>query len=231
MFWAILIVTLWIFLNFGFLFYKWLQSVLIPKSQEIHAIDLRKNKYEIGKIISICVVKANPFKNIWFGHIWIVWPEAPPLANGECEAGFYAHCRFEAAINLAISIISPLAIFFGQKPIKGIMRDDKGLHRDFQLNIQIDEECYQKAIQIDNLWRQEAKYCLRPPIGGQTISCRDYCFQIAQPFGLNVRFDKWADFPPISFHNFLIENKIIEKKKLRPSISFFKFDKLRLATN
>ena len=202
MFWAILIVTLWIFLNFGLLFYKWLQSVLIPKSQEIHAIDLRKNKFETGKTISICVVKANPFKNIWFGHIWVVWPEAPPLANGECEAGFYAHCRFEAAINLAISIISPFAIIFGQKPIKGIMRDDKGLHRDFQLNIQIDDTCYQKAIAIDNSWRQEAKYCLRPPIGGRTISCRDYCFQIAQSFGLHVNFDKWADFPPISFHKF-----------------------------
>lgn len=231
MFLAILFVFAWLVLNFSLLFYKWLESVLISHPTKIHSIDLRKKKDAIGKNVSICVVKANPFKNIWFGHIWVVWPEAPPLAKGECEAGFYAHCRFEAAINLAISIISPFAIFFGQKPIKGIMRDDKGLHRDFQLNIQIDEEYYQKAIQIDNLWRQESKYCLRPPIGGQTISCRDYCFQIAQSFGLNVRFDKWADFPPISFYNFLIDNKIIEKKKLRPSISFFKFDKLRLATN
>ena len=83
----------------------------------------------------------------------------------------------------------------------------------------------------DNTWRQEAQYCLRPPIGGRTISCRDYCFQIAQSFGLQVNFDKWADFPPISFHKFLIENKIIENQKPRYLFPYFKFDKLRLATN
>ena len=205
--------AIWAGGNFALLAFKWLESIALKPSQKIHHLDLRQCKLSKGKTISICVVKANPFENIWFGHIWIDWPEAPPLANGLKETGFYAKCRVSAAVNLIGAILSPFALFHGQKPIEAAMLDDTGLRRDWQLDIQVDENQYFQALEIDSNWRQETRYILRPALGGKTISCRDYCLEIAQVLGLRANFDNWADFPPISFQKFLMQNGILHEPK------------------
>jgi hypothetical protein len=219
--------AIWTFINLTIIAIKWLQSIGL-KPAKPHYIDLRNDKSKSGKNFTIAAVKANPLENIWFGHIWIIWHEAPPHSNGLKEVGFYAKCRISAAINLIGSTISPFALWHGQKPIEATLQNDEGLKRDWQLNICVDENIYNKALEIDKNWRNEKRYVLRPPIGGKTYSCRDYCLQIAEVVGLRANHNKWADFPPITFHNFLIENNIIAHRKNINKIYFFK-QKLKFA--
>lgn len=204
---------LWAICGLSIVIFKWLKSYFLNINNKENYIDLRQNKEAQGKNIIISVVKPNPPKGIWFGHIWIIWPDAPPLANGEKEAGFYAHSKIEATKKLIGAILSPFSFITGHKPIKGIMRDDSGLQRDWVLIAHVDDDIYDAAIKIDNKWRNETNYSLHPQKCGKTISCRDYCLEIAQEIGLKARFDKWAQFPPETFRDFLIENNILPAYK------------------
>ena len=203
------IIAIWCALHLLVLIISWLKSVMIAKTPEPFFIDLRKVKDKTGQQIILSAIKANPKNAVWFGHMWVVWPEAPPLAHdGAKEAGYYAYCKIAALRGLIFSILSPFALFFGQKPINGIMKDDAGTNRDWQLIVQIDDEDYNRAIEIDNAWRKENRYAMRPGIGGRTYTCRDYVFDIASVIGLKPNKRNWAQFPPETFMNFLENNGI-----------------------
>lgn len=194
--WAVATISIFIF--------RWFNSIFIPKHNEPIFLDLRQNKLIHGKKIMLCAIKANPAKSIYFGHIWVVWPDY----EGIKEAGFYAKNRFIAFIEILFAIISPFAIFFKQHPIKGIMRDDSGLHRDWQIEIEVDLETYIKAKKIDNSWRNEEKYSIRPSKDGKTYNCRDYALEISRAIGLKTIEINWWDFPSELFLKLLLANDI-----------------------
>ena len=88
------------------------------------------------------------------------------------------------------------------------MKNDEGLYRHWQLKIRVNDDQYKRAIAIDNKWRNQREYLLRPAINGQTITCRDYVFEIASAIGLKARSNDWAKFPPESFQELLELNNI-----------------------
>lgn len=208
----VLIIFVWCAVHLFVLILAWIKSVMIAKKENPFFLDLRKDTSMPGKTIVLSAIKANPRNSVWFGHMWVVWPEPPPLAEGGAkEAGYYAHCKIAAARGLILSILSPLAIFFGQKPIDGVMRDDAGIGRDWQLMVQIDQSDYERALEIDSKWRRENRYAMRPGIGGKTYTCRDYVFEIASSIGLKPSKNNWAQFPPETFMNFLAENGLLAR--------------------
>lgn len=208
---ALLFWLLWALITLGVFAFRWISSIIIPSNNEPIAIDLRINKNQHGKKITLCAVKANPSKAIYFGHIWVVWPEN----DGIQEAGFYAKNRFIAFLEIMGAIIAPFCIFFKQHPIEGVMLDDSGLYRDWQIEIEIDFDTYLKAREIDAMWRNEQRYCLRPSLNGKTYNCRDYALEIAQVIGLKAIKINWWEFPSELFEKLMLANEIkFETKKL-----------------
>lgn len=206
---GLVFIAVWCLLHLLVLGISWLKSVSIAPRDTAFSLDLRNDKTAIGRTIILSAIKANPAKSIWFGHMWVVWPEAPPLAtDGAKEAGYYAQCKIAAARGLLLSVLSPLALLLGQRPIKGVMRDDAGVSRDWQLAVQVDEGDYWRAIQIDTKWRQEQQYSMRPAFRGRTYTCRDYVFEVANAIGLSLPKNNWAQFPPETFKAFLANNGI-----------------------
>lgn len=202
-------IFIWCITHILLLVISWVRSYFYNiHNNEIKNLDLRNNKEKDGKRLIFCAIKAQPQKSVWFGHMWVAWEEAPPLAKGEKEAGFYAKCKAKAAKSLIFSIISPIAMIKGQEPIEGIMKDDKGLYRHWEIEVLVDELDYQKAIMVDNKWRNQKQYSMRPSFNGRTITCRDYVFEIAEAIGLKAKTQNWAEFPPQSFHNFMKLNGI-----------------------
>ncbi|MBN8649370.1 MAG: hypothetical protein J0L55_15555 [Caulobacterales bacterium] len=214
----ILFSILWSIIMLFLFLIRWISSIIIPSFSAPIEVDLRQNKNQHGRKILLCAVKANPLKSIYFGHIWVVWPEATPFSNGIKEAGFYAYNRIHAFLDIILAIIAPFGIFFKQKPLKGIMRNDEGLHRDWQISIEIDEENYQKALEIDNLWRNESRYSLRPAKDGCTYNCRDYVYEIANILGLKTKYYGWWDFPSHMFLSLLQANNL---QIITPNRQFF----------
>lgn len=210
----IMICFLWCFANLSILAFSWLKSysMSVNDTPQTYFADIRHDKLQRGKTLIISAIKAQPDKKVWFGHIWVVWENAPPFAHGEKEAGFYAASKTQAASALIMSILSPAALVTGQKPIAGVMRNDEGLYRHWQLILRVDDAQYARAIAVDNKWRNEHKYLLRPAISGKTITCRDYVFEVAEAVGLKTRHNDWDKFPPESFRELLELNGITKRK-------------------
>lgn len=206
----ITICFLWCFINLSILAFSWLKSysMTVDNTPQTYYADIRNDKGQVGKTLIISAIKAQPDKKVWFGHIWVVWDKAPPHAHGEKEAGFYAASKSQAARALILSIISPSALITGQKPIAGVMRNDEGLYRHWQLVLRVDNAQYARALLVDDKWRNQNQYLLRPSISGKTITCRDYVFEVAQAVGLKVKQNDWDKFPPESFAELVKLNNI-----------------------
>lgn len=211
----IMVCFLWCFANLSILAFSWLKSysMLVDDKPQTYYADIRHDMGQEGKTLIISAIKAQPDKKVWFGHIWVVWEDAPPLAHGEKEAGYYAASKAQAARALIMSILSPAALVTGQKPIAGVMRNDEGLYRHWQLILRVDNAQYTRALMVDNKWRNQHDYLLRPAISGKTITCRDYVFEVAQAVGLKASPSEWDKFPPESFRELLEMNGI---KKPQP---------------
>ena len=212
----ITICFLWCFINLSILAFSWLKSysMTVDDKPQTYYADMRHDKGQVGKTLIISAIKAQPDKKVWFGHIWVVWDKAPPHAHGEKEAGFYAASKSQAARALILSIISPAALITGQKPIAGVMRNDEGLYRHWQLVLRVDDAQYARALLVDDKWRNQNKYLLRPSISGKTITCRDYVFEVAQAVGLKVKQNDWDKFPPESFSELVKLNNIETPNKV-----------------
>lgn len=197
----------------------WIRSYFLEicPSVENQCFDLRSDWLEQGRVIEVCAMKAQPANSAWFGHMWVVWPEAPPMAkDGAREAGFYAACKGKAAKYIISSILSPFWILTGKKPISGVFLDDKDTKRDWRFKLIVDEDAYVRALEVDSIWRGESRYALLPKIGGRTFSCRDYVFEVMLALGLEKTPKNWAAFPPESFLKLLTMNGMKVKRSWRP---------------
>lgn len=198
---------------------SWIRSYFLEicPSIENQCIDLRSDWSQQGRIIEVCAMKAQPVNSAWFGHMWVVWPEAPPLAkDGAKEAGFYAACKGKAAKYIISSILSPFWILTGKEPISGVFLDDKDTKRDWRFKLMVDEEAYARALEVDSVWRSESRYALLPKIGGRTFSCRDYVFEVVSALGIKKTPKNWAAFPPESFLKLLTMNGLEIKRSWKP---------------
>lgn len=197
----------------------WIRSYFLEicPSIEQQCLDLRSDWTKQGQIIEVCAMKAQPKNSAWFGHMWIVWPEAPPLAkDGAKEAGFYASCKSKAAKYIVSSIISPFWILLGKEPISGVFLDDRNTKRDWRFKLIVDDDAYRRALEVDSVWRGESRYALLPKIGGRTFSCRDYVFEVVTALGIKKTPKNWVAFPPESFLKLLTMNGMKIKRSWKP---------------
>lgn len=181
----------------------------IPK---ILRVDLRTNVTQVGRVVSIIATKPTPSKGDFIGHLWIAWPETPPLAPaGTKEAGYYAHDQLEAVRAMAVALLLPWGFATGQAPVPGYLKVDDGWWRHVQIDVVVDEARYQAALAVDQRWRTQTRYSLHPGIAGfggagRTWGCQDYVREIALALGLKANVRNWTQFPMGSFLDFAKEN-------------------------
>lgn len=196
----------WSLAHFAYFGYKWFASYTIATQTHSSFLDIRRNRLAEGKILKFRAIKADPNKSVYFGHIWIVWQDSPPLADGAISSGYYPADKTMAFQSLVSSFFSPISWLEGQKSVKGEMKDDTNLKYDWEMAVRIDDDAYWRASLIDNYWRVQNLYSLRPRLGSKTNNCRDYAFQIAEAIGLKTDAYNWAEFPPETFVRFLKSN-------------------------
>ena len=81
----------WIALNLGLVVAAWMRSYYAPIEPvpQAASLDLRTDKVAPGRVITIIATKPTPSKGDFIGHLWLEWPETPPLARpGTRESGY-----------------------------------------------------------------------------------------------------------------------------------------------
>jgi hypothetical protein len=212
---ASIVALVWFLGNLVLILASWGRSYFAPRgaSPQIASVDLRENKTIAGRVVTIIATRPTPSKADYIGHMWIAWPETPPLAPaGTKEGGYYASNQLQAALILAGAIWAPWGFLTGQAPVEGLMKVDDGWWRHKQIDVRVDEAQYQAAIAVDSKWRRETRYSLRPGIKGigqgRTWACQDYVFEIASALGLKADQRNWTQFPMGSFLDFAKRNEI-----------------------
>lgn len=205
----------WVLLNFGLVVAAWMRSYYAPIEPvpQATSLDLRTDKTAPGRTITIIATKPTPSKGDFIGHLWLEWPETPPLATpGTREAGYYANDQIQAIQAMAAALILPWGSVTGQDLVPGLMKVDDGWWRHLQVHVRVDEAQYQAALRVDGRWRTEDRYRLRPsmigPDKGKTFACQDYVFDVAAALGLDTARRSWTEFPMGSFLRFARINKI-----------------------
>jgi hypothetical protein len=210
------VVIFWLFGNLVLILASWGRSYLTPTRAEpfVAALDLRADKAVAGRTVTIIATKPTPSKADYIGHMWVAWPETPPLApKGSKEGGYYATDQLRAAITLAGAIWAPWGFATGHAPVGGVMKPDDGWWRHKQIDVTVDEAAYQAALAVDTKWRRETRYSLRPGIAGigpgRTWGCQDYVLEVAAALGMKADSRNWTQFPMGSFLDFAAANKIV----------------------
>ncbi len=188
-----------------YFFTAWLKAYFLKPTKLNYKLDLRRDVYKPGKSISFCAIKTDPRKSVWFGHVWIIWPQSKAKTR---QIGFYPQCRRSALLGLVFALFSPFSIFFGNKPTRSAIIDDSELTPDWALSVRIDDEVYERALKIDECWQGQANYQIFGGILGRSINCRDYIFDIAREIGLCVPKNTQMELPPKSFASFIKLNTI-----------------------
>jgi hypothetical protein len=212
---AIILVLVWLIANPLLIIASWSRSYFTPVGATpfVAAIDLRADKTARGRIITIVATKPTVSKGDYIGHMWVAWPETPPLAQvGSHESGYYAKDQIQAALTLLGALWAPWGFATGQAPVSGLMKVDDGWWRHKQIDITVDEASYQGALAVDTKWRRETRYSLRPGIKGiglgRTLGCQDYVLEVAGALGLKADHRNWTQFPMGSFLDFAKDNDI-----------------------
>ena len=221
---TLLAILAWIALNLGLVVAAWVRSYYariepVPQSA---SLDLRTDTSAPGRVITIIATKPTPSKGDFIGHLWLAWPETPPLAKpGTREAGYYAHDQIQAIKAMAAALILPWGTVTGQGYVPGLMKADDGWWRHLEVHVRVDEARYQAALAVDRRWRTENRYRLRPsmigPDKGRTFACQDYVFDVAGALGLEASHRSWTEFPMGSFLRFARINKIDIARKANGS--------------
>ncbi len=205
----------WFLGNLMLIIASWGRSYSTPISStpQIALVDLRNDKSVAGRVVTIIATKPTPSKADYIGHMWVAWPQTPPLApKGSKESGYYADNQVQAAVTLAGSILTPWGFVNGQAPVVGHMKADDGWWRHKQVQVTVDEDRYQSALAVDTKWRVETRYSLRPGISGigqeRTWACQDYVLEVATALGLKAGRRNWTQFPMGSFLDFVKLNEI-----------------------
>jgi hypothetical protein len=205
----------WVLLNLGLVVAAWTRSYYAPIEPvpQAASIDLRTDKSTPGRVITIIATKPTPSKGDFIGHLWLEWPETPPLAKlGSRESGYYANDQIQAIKAMAAALILPWGTVTGQDFVPGLMKADDGWWRHLEVHVRVDEARYQAALAVDRRWRSENRYRLRPsmigPHNGKTFACQDYVFDVADALGLDTAKRSWTEFPMGAFLRFARINKI-----------------------
>jgi hypothetical protein len=216
---AVVISLLWFFANFVLIIASWGRSYLTPTGSvpQVFALDLRADKSIPGHMVTIIATKQTPSKGDYIGHMWVAWPQTPPLAPaGTKEAGYYAADQLQAALTMAGAIWAPWGFITGHAPVAGHMKVDDGWWRHKQINVTVDEAHYQAALAVDSKWRRETRYGLRPGIKGvgqeRTWACQDYVFEVAAALGMKADHRDWTQFPMGSFVDFATANGVVVQR-------------------
>jgi hypothetical protein len=212
---AIIVVLVWLIGNPLLIIASWSRSYLTPVGATpfVTAVDLRTDKSIQGRVVAIIATKPTLSKGDYIGHMWVAWPETPPLApSGSRESGYYAKNQIQAALKLLGALWVPWGFATGQSPVPGLMKVDDGWWRHKQINVTVDEAPYQAALEVDTKWRRETRYSLRPGIKGiglgRTWGCQDYVLEVAAALGLEADQRNWTQFPMGSFLDFVKSNNI-----------------------
>lgn len=212
------LLALWFFVPLLLIIASWGRSYWTPTSALPHVatLDLRTDKAVAGRVVTIIATKPTPSKADYIGHMWIAWPQTPPLAPaGTKEGGFYATDQLKAAFTLAGAIWAPWGFATGHAPVGGVMKVDDGWWRHKQIDVTVDDARYQAALAVDTKWRRETRYSLRPGIKGiglgRTWGCQDYVLEVAAALGMKADSRNWTQFPMGSFLDFAKENGIVVK--------------------
>lgn len=210
----------WIFLNLAAVGISWGRSYFAPinASPQVLRVDMRADKVSAGHVVTLIATRPTPSKGDYIGHMWVAWPQTPPLAPpNSFEGGYYADDQLQAALALAGAILAPWGALTGQAPVSGHMKVDDGWWRHIQIDVTVDEDRYQRALEVDSRWRREARYSLRPGIAGfggagRTWACQDYVFEVADALGLKADRRDWKQFPMGSFLDFARDNYLVISK-------------------
>jgi hypothetical protein len=197
----------WLLLNVGVVGWRWASVLTAPidPAVRITAVDLRQDRAQPGRTVTLIGTRPTPSRGDFIGHMWVAWPQTPPGARpGTREAGFYARDQLQAAGALALALLAPWGPLLGQPPVPGHLKADDGWWRHFQIDVTVDEATYATALAVDARWRAETRYSLRPGLFGlgqtSTVACQDYAQQVAAALGLAVpKTRDWTLFPLGSF--------------------------------
>jgi hypothetical protein len=217
---SVLVALAWFLLNLGLVLASWGRSYYAQTdpTTQVYALDTRADKTNRGRVVTLIATRPTPSKGDFIGHMWVAWPQSPPLApKGSREGGYYADSHPQAMAAMAGALLVPWGAISGQAPVGGHMKADDGWWRHIQINVTVDEARYQQSLAIDSKWRRETRYSLRPGIkglGGQgrTWACQDYVFEVASALGLKADRRDWKQFPMEAFVYFARDNGVIIKK-------------------
>jgi hypothetical protein len=216
---AIILICLWVFVNLAGVLGSWSRAYFadIDTSPQKQTVDLRTDKSSAGRLVSIIATKPTPQKGDYIGHMWIVWPETLPRAPSNTrETGYYARDQLQAIRAMAVALLAPWGFATGQSAVPGYLKADDGWWRHVQVDVLVDELRYQAAVEVDNRWRSETRYSLRPGIAalggaGRTWGCQDYVLEVAGALGLKASRRNWTQFPMGAFLDFADENDLTVK--------------------
>ena len=203
----------WLMLNLGFVGAAWLRAYYAPIAPQVErlSLDLRQDKARAGQVITIIATRPTPSKGDFIGHLWLAWPQTPPMAKpGTRESGYYAYDQGQAIGAMVGALLLPWGAVTGQDYVPGLLKADDGWWRHIELEVRVDEARYQAALAVDRRWRTETRYRLRPamigPEKGQTFGCQDYVLDVAAALGLNASNRTWTEFPMGAFLRFARQN-------------------------
>ena len=222
---AFFLTCAWFLGNLVLVLASWGRSYLTPINPlpQIITLDLRPDTAVKGRVVTIIATKPTPSKADYIGHMWVAWPETPPLAPANTkEGGYYAVDQVRAALTLAGAIWAPWGFLTGQAPVDGLMKADDGWWRHVQVDVTVDEVHYQAALAVDTKWRRESRYSLRPGIIGfglgRTWACQDYVFEVAAALGMKTDQRNWTQFPMGSFLDFAgLNGLVVSERQTRSS--------------
>jgi hypothetical protein len=213
--WSAWALGVWVAAHLGLVIAAWAHAKFAPIDPipQEHALDLRGDRAQAGRVVTIVATRPTPTKGDWIGHLWIAWPETPPGAPaGTRESGYYAQSQLQAAAALAGALVAPWGAWTGQPAVPGLLKVDDGWWRHVTLAVRVDESAYRAALGVDARWRAQTRYVLRPaahgPEAGRTFGCQDYVFDVAEALGLKTGPRDWRRFPMGSFRDFAAANGI-----------------------
>jgi hypothetical protein len=216
----VLLAFAWFVINLALVVASWGRSYFakIEEGPQVLRIDTRADKAVPGRLVTLIATRPSPSKGDYIGHMWVAWPQTPPLApNGSREGGYYADSHSQAIMAMAGALLAPWGGLTGQAPVGGHMKVDDGWWRHIQIDVTVDEARYQAALAVDSRWRRERRYSLRPGLAGfgghaRTWACQDYVFEVADALGLRADRRDWKQFPMEAFLYFARDNGLSVKQ-------------------
>ncbi len=173
------------------------------------AVDRRTDPSVPGKVVVLATRRAEPHKSFLVGHVWVIWPDQPPIpgmGNRQAAWGHYGDPFWPAVGAVALNLVNPVALATGMKPVPGRLLPDYYVPPEMLIEITVDAPTYARVLAVHERWRAEQFYSVRPGVHGPRIACQDYVFDIAAAAGLAVPDRFWMEFPYTSWLRLLAAN-------------------------